>query len=65
MSLTDRFKIKFNYVGVSLVVVDRFDPSSRTRCSCVEKKLSLSLSQRVFKCDKCGFECDSRCKCCH
>jgi putative transposase len=22
------------------------------------KKSSLSLSQRVFKCEKCGFECD-------
>ncbi|WP_228051893.1 transposase [Sphaerospermopsis aphanizomenoides] len=25
---------------------------------CGEKKSSLSLSQRVFKCDSCGFEID-------
>ncbi|MFM6105636.1 MAG: zinc ribbon domain-containing protein, partial [Sphaerospermopsis kisseleviana] len=25
---------------------------------CGEKKSSLSLSQRVFKCDNCGFEID-------
>ncbi|NET01356.1 MAG: transposase [Sphaerospermopsis sp. SIO1G2] len=36
----------------------RFYPNSQTCSSCLEKKLSLSLSQRVFKCDKCGFECD-------
>ncbi|TAF07915.1 MAG: transposase, partial [Nostocales cyanobacterium] len=25
---------------------------------CGAKKSSLSLSQRVFQCDHCGFECD-------
>jgi putative transposase len=38
--------------------VDRFDPSSKTCSRCGEKKTSLSLSQRVFKCDSCGFEID-------
>jgi putative transposase len=44
--------------GSKLVIVDRFYPSSKTCSSCGEKKLSLSLSQTVFKCDSCGFECD-------
>ncbi|MBD2135021.1 transposase, partial [Sphaerospermopsis sp. FACHB-1094] len=29
-----------------------------TCSTCGEKKSSLSLSQRVFKCDNCGFEID-------
>ncbi|MDB9448143.1 transposase, partial [Anabaena sp. CS-542/02] len=41
-----------------LVIVDRFYPSSKTCSSCGEKKSSLPLSQRVFKCDSCGFESD-------
>jgi putative transposase len=44
--------------GSKLVIVDRFYPSSKTCSHCGEKKISLSLSQRVFKCDHCGFECD-------
>ncbi|WP_353931510.1 zinc ribbon domain-containing protein [Okeanomitos corallinicola] len=34
-------------------------PSSKSCSNYGEKKLSLSLSQRVCKCDKCGFECDT------
>jgi putative transposase len=44
--------------GSKLVIVDRFYPSSKTCSHCGEKKTSLSLSQRVFKCDHCGFEGD-------
>jgi len=40
------------------VVVDRFYPSSKTCSSCGEKKLSLSLAERIFKCEYCNFECD-------
>ncbi|MFM7363987.1 MAG: zinc ribbon domain-containing protein [Cuspidothrix sp.] len=32
-------------------MVDRFYPSSKTCSSCGEKKSSLSLSLRLFKCD--------------
>jgi putative transposase len=41
-----------------LVIIDRFYPSSKTCSNCGEKKISLSLSQRVFKCEHCSFECD-------
>ncbi|MGB3422841.1 MAG: zinc ribbon domain-containing protein [Dolichospermum sp.] len=37
--------------------MDRFYPSSNT-CSHCGIKASLSLSQRVFKCDNCGFKRD-------
>ncbi|MBK1990014.1 transposase [Sphaerospermopsis aphanizomenoides BCCUSP55] len=53
-----QLEYKTQLYGSKLVIVDRFYPSSKTCSSCGEKKSSLSLSQRVFKCEKCGFECD-------
>ncbi|WP_153038564.1 zinc ribbon domain-containing protein, partial [Nodularia spumigena] len=44
--------------GSELVVVDRWYPSSKTCSHCGVKKESLSLKERVFKCEHCGFECD-------
>ncbi|MFB2739236.1 hypothetical protein [Umezakia ovalisporum] len=35
--------------------MDRFYPGNKTCSSCKVKKSSLSLSQRVFKCDHCSF----------
>jgi putative transposase len=53
-----QLEYKTQLYGSKLVIVDRFYPSSKTCSSCGEKKSSLSLSQRVFQCDYCGFECD-------
>ena len=53
-----QLEYKTQLYGSKLVIVDRFYPSSKTCSSCGEKKLSLSLSQRVFQCNNCGFECD-------
>lgn len=53
-----QLEYKTQLYGSKLVIVDRFYPSSKTCSSCGEKKSSLSLSQRVFQCEKCGFECD-------
>ena len=41
-----------------LVKIDRFYPSSKTcsNCGCVKDK--LSLSERTYKCNECGFEID-------
>lgn len=41
-----------------LVVADRFFASSKTCNNCGCKKESLSLAERTFKCDDCGFEID-------
>lgn len=41
-----------------LVVVGRFYPSSKTCSGCGAKKESLSLQERVFKCEHCYAECD-------
>ncbi len=53
-----QLEYKTQLYGSKLVIVDRFYPSSKTCSSCGEKKSSLSLSQRVFTCEICGFECD-------
>ena len=41
-----------------LVAVDRFYPSSKTCSACGKAKATLSLSERVFRCDNCGFTAD-------
>ncbi|MGM3307756.1 RNA-guided endonuclease InsQ/TnpB family protein [Anabaena sp. WFMT] len=53
-----QLEYKTQLYGGKLIVVDRFYPSSKTCSHCGQKKTSLSLSQRVFQCDNCGFECD-------
>ena len=46
------------WYGSKLVVADRFYPSSKTCSACGDKKDSLALSDRVFKCESCGVEID-------
>ncbi|BAY62569.1 transposase, IS607 family protein [Calothrix brevissima NIES-22] len=53
-----QLEYKTKLYGSKLVVVDRFYPSSKTCSNCGEKKLYLSLSERIFKCEYCNFECD-------
>lgn len=49
---------KCDLYGSELVVVERWFPSSKTCSNCGTKKETLSLTQRVFHCDHCGFEID-------
>ncbi|MFM2062496.1 MAG: hypothetical protein RLZZ507_2166 [Cyanobacteriota bacterium] len=56
--LRRQLEYKCQLYGAKLVIVDRWFPSSRTCSHCGVKKETLSLSERVFKCDGCGFECD-------
>lgn len=53
-----QLEYKCQLYGSQLVFVDRFYPSSKTCSNCGHIKESLSLSERVFKCDQCQFECD-------
>jgi putative transposase len=53
-----QLEYKCQLYGSSLVFVDRFYPSSKTCSNCGAVKTSLSLSERVFKCEECGFERD-------
>lgn len=65
-SLSDVSLAKFNeileykviYNGVSITRADRFYPSSKTCSHCGAVKSKLSLSQRVYICDECGYKAD-------
>ncbi len=41
-----------------LVIADHWFPSSKTCSTCGTKKEALSLSERVFNCENCGFSLD-------
>ena len=49
---------KCKMYGKTLVIADRFFPSSKTCSKCGHKKEELKLSERMFVCEKCGFEID-------
>jgi putative transposase len=49
---------KCKWYGVELIIADRFYPSSKTCSSCGNVKKDLKLSDRVYKCEKCGLEID-------
>ena len=53
-----QLKYKCKLYGSELVVVDRWFPSSKTCSSCGVKKETLTLSERVFECNDCGFSLD-------
>ena len=44
--------------GAQFVKVDPWFPSSKTCSACGAVKAALSLSERMYRCDRCGFECD-------
>jgi putative transposase len=44
--------------GTVVYKVDRFFPSSKTCSNCGGKKTTLSLGERIYKCDYCGLEID-------
>ncbi len=49
---------KTDWYGATLVIADRFYPSSKTCSACGCIKDQLSLSERVYECDACGFSID-------
>ncbi|PRX32592.1 putative transposase [Orenia metallireducens] len=51
-----KYKCEFN--GIEFIQVDRFYPSSKTCSECGSVKKDLKLSDRVYKCSKCGLEID-------
>lgn len=50
--------VKCKDYGIELRQVNRFYPSSKLCSCCGEKKVKLSLSERVFRCDNCQVEID-------
>ncbi|WP_293115750.1 transposase [Okeania sp. SIO1I7] len=57
-NFVDRREYKCELYGSQLIIVDRWLPSSKTCSRCGTVKESLSLSERVFKCEHCNFSCD-------
>lgn len=47
---------KAKFYGATIVVADRWFPSSKTCSCCGSVKTELALSQRHYLCDACGFE---------
>lgn len=54
------FEIKrqLSYKADNVVEAERFYPSSKTCSCCGSVKEKLTLSDRTFICDECGFKCD-------
>ena len=50
-----QLEYKSNWYCSKLTVADRWFPSSKTCSSCNEVKKTLKLSERIFKCNVCGF----------
>ncbi len=51
-------RAKCKQYGIELRKVDRFYPSSKLCSCCGYKKVQLSLSERIFRCDTCDAELD-------
>lgn len=50
------YKCKWN--NINLIIADRWYPSSKICSCCGNKKEKLSLSERIYKCEKCGLVID-------
>lgn len=53
-----QLEYKALWYGAEVVVHDRFFPSSKTCSSCGVVKEKLTLDERTFTCEDCGFQCD-------
>jgi putative transposase len=49
---------KAGWSGGTLIVADRWYPSSKTCSGCGAVKAKLSLSERVYRCEQCGLAAD-------
>lgn len=49
---------QLSYKAAEVIEADRFYPSSKTCSICGSIKRELKLSDRVFRCEDCGHECD-------
>ena len=53
-----QLEYKCAWYGTAFEKVDRWYPSSKTCSACGAVKQSLLLSERTYRCNRCGFECD-------
>lgn len=53
-----QLEYKCKWYGVDLIIADRWYPSSKICSCCSNKKKILKLSERTYKCEKCGLIID-------
>ena len=53
-----QIEYKAAWAGLSVVIADRFYPSSKTCIACGHVKKNLRLSERIYHCENCGNEID-------
>ena len=56
--LARQISYKATWRGGTVLVADRWFPSSKTCCACGSVKTTLTLAERVFTCDSCGHTLD-------
>ncbi|MBQ7476655.1 MAG: transposase, partial [Selenomonadaceae bacterium] len=49
---------KSEWAGISVIIADRYYPSSKTCIVCGHVKKNLRLSERIYHCEECGNEID-------
>lgn len=50
-----QLEYKCSWKGIPVIIADRFYPSSKKCSCCGNVKEKLSLSERVYVCEKCGY----------
>ena len=53
-----QLEYKQSMFAIELVIADRWYPSSKTCSNCGAKKEKLTLSERTFNCNNCGYKID-------
>jgi len=56
--LRRQIEYKAQWLGIEIVLADRWEPSSKRCSGCGEVKANLTLADRVYHCDHCGLEID-------
>ena len=53
-----QIEYKAQWSGITVIIADRFYPSSKTCTACGHVKKNLCLSERIYHCEVCGNEID-------
>ena len=53
-----QIEYKAQWAGITVIIADRFYPSSKTCVACGHVKKNLRLSERIYHCENCGNEID-------
>ena len=53
-----QMEYKCSWYGIELAVVPRFEATSKLCSRCGWRKINLSLSERTFHCESCGYHAD-------